>query len=199
MWIMLAVETRGQIEQRALEIAADIEKREGKFAAEIVAGCIPQWHIIVTLPGREGTAADHLAERGFGVYVPQLDKKNAKTGAVRSEKMFPSYSFIFVWDVEAHWDRIKACTGVSRILMRGPGLPAAIAPDDLIQEIQGYEFQSFVRARIKVTRASKRGRIRGAGSNYVMTVTCKSYLFGFNEDLAPAERIRLLHRALGLS
>ena len=120
-----ARERRDAIEARALEIAADLDRRIGPFRAEIIEHATPCWYIVRTAPGRENTAAEHLERRCVGIFPPRfvhgarmlLRSVDPTTGRVRIELIdlsdrliFPGRVFVFVWDC---W-RIGAALCVSR-------------------------------------------------------------------------------------
>jgi hypothetical protein len=62
------------IEQHALDIAAEFERKVGPFRAEIVPDATPAWYVIRTAPGRENTAAEHLERRCVGLFLPRFVK-----------------------------------------------------------------------------------------------------------------------------
>jgi transcription antitermination factor NusG len=108
--------------------------------AEIVPGRSPAWHVLITGPDRERTAAAHLAGRRFGVYVPEIEEASIRRGAVRSSAtpLFRGYVFVFVWDIDRHRDRIMACPGVSAIMRRIDG-SAVVISDVMIDQIRATE------------------------------------------------------------
>jgi hypothetical protein len=71
--LMLSIDTRKDIERRALEITAQIEEKCGRFEAEVVPGCSPNWHLIATFPNKEDYAAEFLMDRGLGVFVARFE------------------------------------------------------------------------------------------------------------------------------
>jgi transcription antitermination factor NusG len=128
---------RGDRERYESEIRR-IDHRQGPYEAEIVPGCTPQWHAVRTFPNQEKIAAGHLIGRRFGVYVPEFDydPTNVETFAMR-RLLLPGYLLLFVWDVDRHVRRVRACTGVMDFLLEGTRI--AIIPDDLINRIQACE------------------------------------------------------------
>jgi transcription antitermination factor NusG len=198
---MLSDDVRRQIEQRALEIIAAIEEREGKYAAEIVPDVVPQWHVVETLPGQEYRALQHLARRCIGVFMPKFDrdcsrKVNGVDLCAGRRLMFPGLLFVFVWDVETHWRRIKACPGVRSVLVDGAGCPVVV-PDSEIDHIQALQYGLNPQPKTK-RRRYRAGR--GQADDEVEHVRISTYaaLHGI-ERLADGERISALHRALGLA
>jgi transcription antitermination factor NusG len=190
---MLSGEMLEQIKRRALEIQADIEAKEGKFSAEIMPECSPQWHLIETWPNREMKAVKFLVDRHFGVFLPTFE---SKLGATRL--IFPGHLFIFVWDIVKHWRRIRMCPGVGRVLMDQPEHPVVV-PDKVIDFIQALQFG------LSPSKLSKRQRMKrkyqqqicGDQDEETVILHCRSH-WNDLEALAPAQRISLLHRALGL-
>jgi transcription antitermination factor NusG len=187
--------------------AASVNARAAKnpFEAEIRPGCTPRWHVIATHPAAEKIASGHLIARRFGIYLPEFDKREVFRG-VRRERhqiMFPGYIFCFVWDVMAHWRRIRACAGVSRVMLDGDW--PMIVPDHVIDEIQGLEIALLIHgpAGVQKVRYRRKGWRKEAeapketGSQDV-TISTRSYW----KDLASLDdngRNRLLHKALGLA
>lgn len=127
------------IERRALEISASLEWRRPQRYAEIYEGVTPHWHVVMVLPGQERTAAEDLSERRFGVYLPESEHVEIRRGRRREvmRLMIPGYVFVFVWDVDEHLDRIRACDGVRGLLfMNGQAL---IVPDAEINKVRVAE------------------------------------------------------------
>src|SRR5690348_11148010 len=89
------------VARRAEREAMMVEEKQGSFAAEIVAGCAPSWHLIRTVPVRESLAASHLIGRRFGTYLPTFGRDDVLpvSGKVKAGKpLFPGYLFVFVWN-----------------------------------------------------------------------------------------------------
>lgn len=196
---------RGNMRQVWLEIAKSAEasiqradERQGPFAAEIVPGCKPNWYAVLIAPSHELITAAHLAARRFGVYVPQFDEKEFVRGhaRVRRANLLPGYDFVFVWDIERHWGRIRACPGVTGLLRTVDGDPAVV-PDDFIDRMQVIECASF--ASLMKPKRGRPGwrRRRQCDEADVVTISTRSYLDGI-ETLAASERISLFRQALGL-
>lgn len=127
------------IERRALEISAQLEGRTGKRTAEVFPDVTPHWHVVTVLPGQERTAADDLSDRCFGVYLPESEHTEIRRGRKVDLKrlMLPGYVFVFVWDVDRHVDRIRACDGVRGLLFINGKV--AIVPDALIDRVRRVE------------------------------------------------------------
>ena len=63
-----------EIERRALEIAAEFDRKLGPYRAQIIPRETPCWHMVRTTPGQENKAFVYLAHRGFGVFLPKFVK-----------------------------------------------------------------------------------------------------------------------------
>ncbi len=124
-------------EVKKIELRAN-EKPADPIHAEIAGK--GQWIVVVTAAGQEHVASGHLIGRGFGVYQPREPKeyirRGQKVAVMRS--MYQSYLFVYVWGVEKQFRRIKACTGVSRILCIGEDTPATV-PWSFIDRIRAEE------------------------------------------------------------
>ena len=195
----------------AIALQATERARANPFEASLVAGSRPHWHVIVTEPNRESTAAAHLVARGFGTYLPEFDEVVVIRGKrrVRRQRMFPGYLFVFIWAVETQWRRISACAGVSRLLLCGDK-PAVLSDKD-INDIQTEEFKNLVnntplfvetkkkrRKRLKrwereLERHACEGMVEGT-----FRVSTKSYFAGLEKEDSTG-RNQILHRALGLA
>lgn len=129
-----------------------MDERAEPLHAEIVGGCVPNWHVVPVFSGHERitaahliarghklTATDHLVKRGFGVYVPECEVVEIRRGqrVVRRQMIIPGYVFVFVWDVDRHFDRIVGCPGAIGMLMAGDKV--AIVPDDVMNMIRALE------------------------------------------------------------
>lgn len=179
-------------------------ERSGPYEAEIVPGADPMWHVITTPPGHESIAAAHLIARRFGVYVPMIDRKQVINGkeVIRSSPMFPKYVFLFVWDLEAHWRRIRSCTGVSGLLRVGD--EPFVVPDSVIDIFQRTEFKLLVDTASDERPKRKRRRRRSVeerapeNDQHPVTISTKSYLQGI-EALDDESRSALLPEVLGLA
>jgi hypothetical protein len=198
--MMLGDDVLREIERRALEIAAVIEARCGPYYAEIVDDVRPQWHLVQTMAGQELKAVRFLAARQFGVFLPSftadVPRRLGDLELCTSRRLiFPGHVFVFVWDVLAHWRRIMSCPGVARILMDRAEHPVVV-PERVIDLVQAMQF-GFALDRPSRRR---RRRERCQGSRPIcdqVVLTCRSHWRDV-VTLAPAGRIGLLHRALGL-
>jgi transcription antitermination factor NusG len=113
------------------------------FAAEIVPGITPKWHLIETRPNHERIAAAHLVARRFGVFIPESELTVVRRGRKyeTTRLMFTGYLFIFVWDILKHQRRIESCPGVARIMRRidEHDHPPAVISDGTIDQIRAVE------------------------------------------------------------
>ena len=144
-----------EIERRALEVAAENERKIGPFRASIIPSATPAWYVVRTAPSQEDKTARFLEARAIGVFLPRF-VKGARM-VLRNERIdlsdrlvFPGKVFVFVWDVLAHWRRITACPGVSAIMVDGNERPLTLTDAQVgrIQILQ-YELAIPVRKRRK--------------------------------------------------
>jgi transcription antitermination factor NusG len=195
------------LERRALDIQAVIEAKAGPYKAEIVEGVSPLWHLVTTFPNEEERAADHLVERGFGVFVPRfihgtklrvpipVEKRDRfhreawETFDLSEKLIFPGRILVFVWDVLAHWRRIKACPGVGAVMVDGSERPVVV-PDSEIATIQIMQFRLSDPSKPKTRRRQKREH----DQDDRLTLSTKSYW-----AVDGAHRNQLLDKALGLA
>jgi transcription antitermination factor NusG len=127
------MDQRAEIERRALQIAADLDRKLGPYRAQIIPDAKPAWHIVKTAPGQENKAAQFLEDRCVGVFLPKFVKgarlvMKHELVDLSDKLLFPGMVFVFVWDVLAHWRRIMACPGVQSIMVDGNEKPV-IVPD----------------------------------------------------------------------
>jgi transcription antitermination factor NusG len=186
--------------------AASARQASNPCNAEIVPGVIPRWHILTTHPGQEAIAVGHLMDRRFGVYLPEYDRTETFRGCtrVRHLRMFPGYVFLFVWDVMLHWRRIRACTGVSTIMLDG-GRPVVVR-DGIVNDIQALECNLLLRGPCSPLKVIPRFKRKGWRKNPVVTqeveevvsLSTRSFLCSLS-DVDGLGSNRLLHRALGLA
>jgi hypothetical protein len=177
-----------EIEARALEIAAELDRKHGPYRAEVVPDATPHWHIIRTAAGQETKATEYLADRGIGVFLPRF-----VAGArlilphevvdLSNRLLFPGRVFVFVWDVLAHWRRIMACPGVAGIMVNGAEVPIVV-PDAEIDRIQIMQFI------LAVARTKRRKRYGSSDDRIVLSTVSYWHVDG-------NERNRVLDKALG--
>lgn len=97
--------------------------------AEIVADAVPQWLVVTAVTGQEKAATAHLIARRFAIFLPEIDVQKGRERRV--ELMFAGHVFVFTWDTDKHWRRIKACPGVIDII--------GTLPDSEIRRLQALE------------------------------------------------------------
>jgi len=163
-----------EIERRALEIAAEVDRTSGPYYAEIVPDVTPHWHVVHTAPGAEKKAYYFLSHRRFGVFLPTFVKGSRirhdnEMVDVGETLIFPGKVFVWVWDVLAHWRRITACPGVQKIMCNRSEKPCVL-PDDEKIGIQVLEF------RYAIPRSRRRRKRYGSTSNDMITITSADYL-----------------------
>lgn len=193
-----------KLDPHLLQLAARAtdRARDHKFECSIDAPTeeIPaRWHVIVTQPNRENTAAGHLMRRSFGVYLPEFDEVAVIRGRkrIRHQPLFPTYIFAFVWRIERQWHRISACTGVVRLLLSGD--KPAVVPDRLIDAIQATELSqvAVTQPEPRSKRRIKRWQRELMRDEDMLRASSKSYFDGIDKIDGPA-RNSVLHRALNL-
>jgi transcription antitermination factor NusG len=151
-----------------------------------------QWHLLRVQLHQESVATAHLVARRFGAYLPTFRTlERAGNGRRREVRrpIFPGYVFIFVWGLERHLRRIRACPGVIDI-ERFAG--SVVVPDyavDLVQLIEarldGY------RGNRKRRGWRKRALTDALEPDDRLTIATKSRLIGV-ADLDDAGRQSLL-------
>jgi transcription antitermination factor NusG len=188
-----------------LALAATARQRANPYNAELVPGVVPHWHILRTYPGYEAIAANHLSDRLFGTYLPEFDQLDDHK-RLRHLKMFPGYVLLFCWDVMRHWRRIKACTGVSSIMLDGEW--PVIVPDKVVNDIQAIECNLLLNGPTSPLKKipklrGKRGYQREPAppveeGEEVIGLSTRSFLRSL-ADIDGQGPNRLLHKALGLA
>lgn len=83
--------------------------------AEVVPGVEPKWCLIQVF---SRDAEKHLAERGFGLYVPEYRESIVRRGRKIDSRrpMFPGYLLVFMWLGGGNWGRVVASDGVVGIV-----------------------------------------------------------------------------------
>lgn len=183
-------------------ISSKVEKT-GPLDAEIVPGKEPRWFIVVTQPGHEGIAAGHLIGHRFGIYQPQ-EKTIIKVRGrpqPRTRNLFPTYLFVYVWDIEKHARRILCMPGVQRLLCAGDK-PVAV-PFHVIDHIRAEEnalnpIDIPMDAVTKKKRKRRRRRGKDRTVQNVQEEIVATYSKSYWARLEEPERFDLLHKALGL-
>lgn len=198
---MLAPNFLSEIERRALEISTELDRKHGPWVAEILPAVTPRWHMVNAQPGKEAKAAKFLSDKQFGVFVPKFDdgsmlelKVKSPSGreaiemvSVGGKLIFPGRVFIFVWDVLAHWRRIRECPAVQSVFLDGTHNPLVI-PDIEINKIQVLQFSLLPKEKKKRKRygVGSEGHFRSEFTRSFWTV---------DGD----QRNRALDRSLGLA
>jgi hypothetical protein len=173
---------RAEIERRALEIAAELDRTAGPYYAEVLPDVTPRWHIVRTTPGAENKATFFLSHRGIGVFLPKFIKGSRMMQShqpvdVSDTLIFPGKVFVYIWDVLAHWRRITACPGVQSIMVTGSEKPVVV-PDQEMRRIQYLE-------DVLAHRSRRRRRKRyGSSADDLITISCRDYLHvdGWNRN-----------------
>ena len=199
---------------RRVRLADERMAKQGGFNAEIVEGVAAKWYVLTTAANQERIAAAHLIGRRFGVYLPETEETIVTRGRKRDVRrlLFRGYLFLFVWDIDRHLRRIRACPGVMGILCR-EGQPAVL-PDAAIDDIRQYENSERPLAlsveavaapskkKKKRWRRSRKPADDAVPSRDNDIVDVRAWGFRFDENLvSPIEETRrsALHRALGLA
>lgn len=184
------------IERRAIEIAARLAARDGPYHAEVVPGCEPHWHLIETLPNMEFKALRFLADRRFGVFLPQFADSASARGRNGDELcngrrlIFPGRLFVFCWNVALHWRRILACPGVKRVMCDAWEHPAVV-PDRVIDAAQVAQY-----CHIPARRGRKRYRRTQAEQENYFSVRLRPFS-RLHDD--PDIRVAALDQAAGVA
>lgn len=202
------------IEQRVLELSAKLDLQRPKRDAEVFPEIVPHWHVIMVMPGKERSAADDLSDRCFGVYLPESEHTEVRRGRKVDFKrlMLPGYVFVFVWDIDRHWDRILACDGVRGILCIND--KAAIVVDrevDTIREAENRErpLRGLVltadgvkkKKRFRKSHKSEEERLaeQQIADNEIVSVHSYSPFIEALRVDAEGERLSAFHKAIGLA
>jgi transcription antitermination factor NusG len=179
--------------------------------AEMQACTTGIWYIIEAYPGHERIASMHLAQRRFGIYVPEISgteiRRGRKVDFVRP--MFPGYIFAFIWGVKAHIGRIETCPGVWRLMKIGDDY--ATLPDAAIDRIREVEntyrpvvipldaFQEFAAKRKnRRWRRAPRQEHRISDNEIVGVRSWSAFTDGLASAVDGAERNSVLRKAFGL-
>jgi len=124
----------------AASTADSMRRREliGPLDADLAAPA-GAWHVAVTEPARERTAAAHLVGHRFGIYLPEAVETTISRGRkiTAARPLLPGYLFVFTWGIAQHWRRIWATPGIVGILVND-GRPVVV-PDAAIDEVRAEE------------------------------------------------------------
>jgi transcription antitermination factor NusG len=216
LW-MLYQECNGQLFEKGDFVGYD---DSDPMHAEITAGAQAEWVIVETWPGHDGQAAQKLAERRFGIYMPETEQYEVRRGrkVKVARPMFPGYIFVFVFDVGRHAARIQACPGVARIMLSESGTQFATLPDQAINLIRieenrrrpielpcdpwtGFRAERKLRRHRKGYRKTMLAPPEGRRIDDTEIISVRTWS-AFSDGLATAvdgdERNQLLRKALGL-
>jgi transcription antitermination factor NusG len=191
------------IKQQALASIRRADERSGPYDAEIVGGCSPKWHVVVTYPNHEKVVAGHLIARRFGIYLPESESIEIRRGhqVTARRLLLPGYVLLFVWDIDRHWRRVVACPGVQHILMADHH--PAVVDDRVVDQIRAVENSERFSLKVTVEKIMKKKRWRqsrtvGVDHNDIVGVHPYS---PFMEELRKddvTERLSAFHKAMGL-
>ncbi len=194
------------IGRRALEISATLDGRYAYRNAEIYPDVTPHWHVATALPGMERTAAQDLSDRCFGIYLPESEHVEVRRGrrAEFTRLMLPGYVFVFVWDVDRHIDRIRACDGVRGLLFING--QAAIVPDRVSDRVRVAENRERpLKMEVEVIKKKRRWRKshktieeQNISNNDIIGVHSYSPFIEAMRQEAEGDRLSAFHRAIGL-
>ncbi len=198
-------EVFADLSRRALAISATLDGRNARRNAEVYPGVTPHWHVVTVLPGQERTAADDLSERCFGVYLPESEHTEVRRGRVVDLRrlMLPGYVLVFVWDVDRHVNRIRACEGVRGMLLFNDRV--AIVPDVLVDRIRKAEnAERPLKVRIEVIQRRKRQSRKSIHERYatdddIVGVHAYSPFIEAMRAESEVERLSAFHKAMGLA
>ena len=95
-----------------------------------------RWYAVKCQPNREATAAAHLANQDFRVFLPrgQRVRRHARKVDVVLAPFFPSYLFVRLDLTRDRWRCVNSTHGVSSLVMQGSA-PAAV-PAGIIEQLQ---------------------------------------------------------------
>jgi transcriptional antiterminator RfaH len=94
-----------------------------------------RWYVARTLPQREMSAAQQLANQGFRAFVPRYlrNRKHARKVETVAAPMFPRYLFVIVDRSRDRWRSINGTIGIERLLMQG-GEPQPV-PQGVVESL----------------------------------------------------------------
>lgn len=200
-------EVFADLARRALVISESLETRQPNRFAEVFPDVMPHWHVATVMPGRERTAAEDLSDRRFGVYLPESEHTEIRRGRKVDFKrlMLPGYVLVFVWDIDRHMERIRACEGVRGMLFVDGRV--AIIPDRLVDRIRVVENRERpLKAMVEVVKHKKRWRQsqktleeRNIGDNDILSVSSYSPFAEALRQESETERLSAFHKAIGLA
>lgn len=201
----MSPEVFAELSRNALAISARLDGRNAMRNAEVYPGVTPHWHVVTVLPGQERTAADDLSERCFGVYLPESEHTEIRRGRKVDLKrlMLPGYVLVFVWCVDRHMERIRACDGVRGLLMVNG--QAAIVPDRLVDRVRAAENRERpLKMRVEVIKGRRRHsrtviEERDVTDNDIVGVHSYSSMIEALRAENEADRLGAFHKAMMLA
>lgn len=201
----MSPEVFAELSRNALAISARLDGRNAMRNAEVYPGVTPHWHVVTVLPGQERTAADDLSERCFGVYLPESEHTEIRRGRKVDLKrlMLPGYVLVFVWCVDRHMERIRACDGVRGLLMVNG--QAAIVPDRLVDRVRAAENRERpLKMRVEVIKGRRRHsrtviEERDVTDNDIVGVHSYSSMIEALRAENEADRLSAFHKAMMLA
>jgi transcriptional antiterminator RfaH len=80
-----------------------------------------RWYAVQCQPNRERTAAFHLANQGFSVFLPLREKTRRHARRIDTVRvpLFPGYLFVCLDLERARWRSVGGTVGVVRLVMHG--------------------------------------------------------------------------------
>jgi len=97
------------------------------------------WHLTFCKPNQEHIAQQNLLRQGFGVYLPQVTKKQMvkEQVVIKAKAMFPRYLFVKAHDEQVSLAAIRSTIGVIGLVRFG--IEPAVVNPSLIEHIKGVE------------------------------------------------------------
>lgn len=98
-----------------------------------------RWFAVHTQPRSEDRAARHLANQGFGIYLPVFGRRRSHARKVETVRapFFPRYLFVRMDPEAARWRAINSTVGVAGLVQAG-GVPALV-PDGVVETLRRRE------------------------------------------------------------
>ena len=86
-----------------------------------IIGANERWYAVQCQPNRERTAAFHLANQGFSVFLPLREKARRHARRIDTVRvpLFPGYLFVCLDLDRDRWRSIGGTIGVVRLVMHG--------------------------------------------------------------------------------
>jgi transcription antitermination factor NusG len=188
------------------------DERMGPYRAEVVPGATPSWVAVTVVAAHENIAAAHLSARGFGIYLPEIERTEIRRGRRVDFKrlMLPGYVFVHVWDLDRHTRRIRACPGVLDFMKFGDEIVRLSWR--VINEIRVIENlerpislpMDEVIVPVKKKKRWRKSRVAQTETRQVPNeILCVHAYSPFIEEMRQAglddeERLSAFHRRLGL-